>query len=159
MGRFTSLDRARGVRAGGNGRPPARANAERKEHDAVTLNDLVNKIKRQVDFSRVGMIACHNGVVRGTSRAGEAVECLDIDVDTEIWDRILQEMRTEPGIAAVEAYLFRGRRRVGDDVMLIAVAGDIRENVLPVLEKTLNRLKKEAVKKGEKLLMPDIPIA
>jgi hypothetical protein len=37
-------------------------------------------------------------------------------------------------------------------VMFIAVAGDIRENVLPVLEKTLNRLKKEAVKKQEKLV-------
>ena len=36
--------------------------------------------------------------------------------------------------------------------MFIAVAGDIRENVLPLLEKTLNRLKKEAVKKREKLL-------
>jgi molybdopterin synthase catalytic subunit len=35
--------------------------------------------------------------------------------------------------------------------MFIAVAGDIRENVLPVLEETLNRLKKEAVKKREQL--------
>jgi molybdopterin synthase catalytic subunit len=61
-------------------------------------------------------------------------------------------MRNEPGISAVEAHLFTGRRYVGDDVMLIAVAGDIRENVLPVLEKTLNRLKKEAVKKREKLV-------
>jgi molybdopterin synthase catalytic subunit len=117
-----------------------------------TLNDLVEKIKREVDFSKVGMIACHNGLVRGTSRAGEAAEYLDIDVDADAWERILQEMRLEPGIAAVEAYLFTGRRCVGDDVMFIAVAGDIRENVLPVLEKTLNRLKKEAVKKREKLL-------
>ena len=35
--------------------------------------------------------------------------------------------------------------------MFIAVAGDIRENVPPVLEETLNRLKKEAVKKREQL--------
>lgn len=116
-----------------------------------TLNDLVEKIKREVDFLKVGMIACHNGVVRGTSRAGELTEYLDIDVDAGAWERILGEMRREPGISAVEAYLFTGRRHVGDDVMFIAVAGDIRENVLPVLEKTLNRLKKEAVRKGEKL--------
>jgi molybdopterin synthase catalytic subunit len=51
----------------------------------------------------------------------------------------------------VEAYLFTGRRYVGDDAMFVAVAGDIRENVLPVLEATLNRLKKEAVKKREQL--------
>ena len=118
----------------------------------VTLNELVDKIRRQVNFSRVGMIACHNGVARGTSRTGELVEYLDVDVDAVIWEKILQKMRREQGISAVEAHLFTGRRFIGDDVMLIAVAGDIRENVLPVLEKTLNRLKKEAVKKKEKLL-------
>jgi molybdopterin synthase catalytic subunit len=117
-----------------------------------TLNDLVAKVKREIDFSKVGMIACHNGIVRGTSRADEVAEYLDIDMDVDIWERILQEMRSEPGIAAVEAHLFMGRRCVGDDVMFLAVAGDIRENVLPVLEKTLNRLKKEAVRKREKLL-------
>lgn len=116
------------------------------------MNDLVQKIKREVDFNRVGMIACHHGIARGTSRAGEPVEYLDIDVDTGEWEEVLREMRSRPGIAAVEAYLFTGRRHVGDDVMLIAVAGDIRENVLPALEMTLNRLKKEAVKKREKLL-------
>jgi molybdopterin synthase catalytic subunit len=116
-----------------------------------TLNTLVEKIKREMDPARVGMIACHNGIVRGTSRAGEPAEYLDIDVDADVWEKVLQEMRAEPGIAAVEAYLFTGRRLVGEDVMYIAVAGDIRENVLPVLEKTLNRLKKEAVKKREML--------
>jgi len=54
-----------------------------------TLNDLVEKIKREIDFSKVGMIACHNGIVRGTSRAGEVAEYLDIDVDADIWERIL----------------------------------------------------------------------
>ncbi|MCL5406266.1 MAG: molybdenum cofactor biosynthesis protein MoaE [Deltaproteobacteria bacterium] len=117
-----------------------------------TLNDLIDKIKGQVDFSKVGMIACHNGVVRGASRTGQPVEYLDIDVDAQRWETILGEMRSQPGIAALEAYLFTGRRFVGDDVMFIAVAGDIRENVLPVLGKTIDRLKEEAVKKREKLL-------
>ena len=116
-----------------------------------TLNDLVEKIKGNMDTAKVGMIACHNGVVRGTSRAGEPAEYLDIELDSEAWEKVLEEMRLEPGIAAVEAYLFTGRRYVGEDVLLIAVAGDIRENVLPVLEKTLNRLKKEGVRKREKL--------
>lgn len=115
------------------------------------LQDLVDKIKREADPARVGMIACHNGVVRGTSRAGEAAEYLDIDVDLENWEKVLGEMRRQPGIAAVEAHCFTGRRRVGDDVLLIAVAGDIRENVLPVLGETLNRLKREAIRKQEKI--------
>jgi molybdopterin synthase catalytic subunit len=60
-------------------------------------------------------------------------------------------MRSRPGIAAVKAHLFTGRRVVGQDVMLVVVAGDIRENVFPVLEEAVNRLKREAVLKREKI--------
>ena len=115
------------------------------------LLDLIEKIKKQTDPAKVGMIACHNGLVRATSRTGQPATCLDIEINSNVWDRVLEEMRTQPGIAAIEAYLFTGRREIGEDVLLVAVAGDIRENVFPVLEKTVNRLKKEAVLKKETL--------
>ena len=115
------------------------------------LSELVEKIKREMDPTKVGMIVCHNGVVRGTSRAGEPAEYLDIDVDSAAWEKVIAQMRAEPGIAAIEAHLFTGRRHIGEDVMFVVVAGDIRENVFPVLERTVNRLKKEAVLKKEKL--------
>ena len=118
----------------------------------VTLYDLMEKVKRAIDPAKVGMIVCHNGIVRGTSREGSPAEFLDVDVDRAVWEGILDEMRAQPGIAAVEAHLFTGRRQVGDDVMLVVVAGDIRENVFPVLELAVNRLKKEAVLKTEKLV-------
>lgn len=117
----------------------------------ICLQELVEKVKRETDPSRVGMIVCHNGVVRGTSRAGQPAEYLDIDVDPLVWKQVIEEMRKKPGIAAIEAHLFTGRRQVGDDVMLVVVAGDIRENVFPVLEGMVNRLKGEAVLKKEKL--------
>ena len=117
----------------------------------TTLYDLVEKVKRETDPEKVGMIACHNGVVRATSREGLPVEHLDIDLDSEVWEQILQEMRSQPGIAAIEAHLHTGRRQIGEDLLLIVVAGDIRENVFPVLEKTVNRLKREAVFKEENL--------
>jgi molybdopterin synthase catalytic subunit len=117
----------------------------------TTLYELVEKVKREMDPSKVGMIVCHNGVVRATSRQGDPAEYLDIDVNQGLWTGILDEMRSQPGIAAIEAHLFTGRRKVGEDVMLVVVAGDIRENVFPVLERTVNRLKKEAVIKHEKL--------
>ncbi len=115
----------------------------------VTLQGMIDDLKKKLDPAKVGMYACHNGVVRGTSRDGVPAVALDIDCDWEAWNRVLSEVRSRPGIAAVEAYLYTGRRQVGDDVLLIVVAGDIRENVFPVLEETLNRLKKEAVKKRE----------
>jgi molybdopterin synthase catalytic subunit len=117
----------------------------------VTLATLMEKVRREIDPAKVGMIVCHNGVVRGTSRAGLPAESLEIDVERATWDQVLADMRREPGIAAIEAHLFTGLRQVGEDVMLVVVAGDIRENVFPVLEKTVNRLKAEAVLKKEKI--------
>jgi molybdopterin synthase catalytic subunit len=124
---------------------------ERGNSHMVSLNGLVQKVKRETDPAKVGMIVCHNGVVRATTRAGLPVEYLDIDVDRAVWEKILDEARHVAGIAAIEAHLFTGRRQVGEDVMLVVVAGDIRENVFPVLEKTVNGLKKEAVLKREKV--------
>jgi len=117
----------------------------------TTLYELVEKVKRETDPARVGMIACHNGVVRATSREGLPAEYLDVDLEPGAWARILEEVRSRPGIAAVEAHLCTGRRFVGDDVLLVAVAGDIRENVFPVLEEIVDRFKREAIIKGEKL--------
>ena len=116
------------------------------------LMEMIEKIKREADPAKVGMIACHNGLVRATSRGGEPAEYLDIDVNPEAWQRVLDEMRAQPGIAAIEAHLCTGRRNIGDDVLLVAVAGDIRENVFPVLEGVVNKLKAQAVIKREKLL-------
>lgn len=115
------------------------------------LSELVERVKKETDPNDVGMILCHNGVVRGTSRAGEPASYLDISVDEEALDQVVQEMQNEKGIAAVHVHIYTGRRKVGDDVMLVVVAGDIRENVFPVLEKGVNRLKSEVVRKHEEI--------
>jgi molybdopterin synthase catalytic subunit len=39
----------------------------------MTINRLIEQIKRNPDYDRVGMILTHNGVVRGTSRDGRPV--------------------------------------------------------------------------------------
>ncbi|SMC17535.1 Molybdopterin synthase catalytic subunit [Desulfacinum hydrothermale DSM 13146] len=115
----------------------------------ANIQEMIEAVKAKVDPAAVGMLACHNGVVRATSRDGKPARALDIDCDRKAWERVLRDMRARPGIAAVEAHLCTGHRQVGDDVLLVVVAGDIRENVFPVLEETVNRLKAEAVKKKE----------
>ena len=117
----------------------------------MTICDLIKRVKEKIDYEKVGMIVCHNGVVRGTTRDGRPAVKLTITKKIEAWDRIIEEMRERPGISAVEAYLHEGDRYVGDDVLLVVVAGDIRENVFPVLEETVNRLKKEAIEKQEEV--------
>lgn len=115
----------------------------------MDLQEMVAMIKARPDYSKVGMIACHNGVVRATSRDGRRVRGLVVRVDREGLERLLEEMRRRPGIFHIAAHVFEGSRRVGEDVMLVAVAGDIREHVFPVLEEMVERLKKEVTWKEE----------
>jgi molybdopterin synthase catalytic subunit len=118
----------------------------------VDLQDLLTKIKARPDYHKVGMIACHNGVVRATSRDGRRVGSLNIRVDREVLEKVLTEQRRRPGIVEVLAHVVEGYRHVGEDVMLVAVAGDIREHVFPVLEETVEQLKRLVTHKEELFL-------
>jgi len=120
-----------------------------KELIEMTLEEMVDAIKKRPDFGKVGMIACHNGVVRETSRDGRNVKGLEIKADRDRLATILREMNGRKGIIEVVVHLIEGYRKVGEDVMFIAVAGDIREHVFPVLEETLERIKKEVTRKKE----------
>jgi molybdopterin synthase catalytic subunit len=115
----------------------------------MTLQEMVVAIKERPDFHKVGMIACHNGVVRATSRDGRSVRGLEIVADRDRLQRIVLEMKGCEGIIEVLVYLIEGYRKVGEDVMLVAVAGDIREHVFPVLEETVERIKQEVTRKKE----------
>ncbi len=96
------------------------------------------------------MILCHNGVVRATSREGDEVTGLKVVVDHNRLDQILTEQRKRPGIVDILIHINEGKTLgVGDDVMFIVVAGDIRENVLESLTDTLNLVKAEATSKTQ----------
>ncbi len=119
-----------------------------------SMSLLVERARNEAPCSQLGMILCHNGVVRGTSRGGGKVAHLYVEKNVEQWNTILTAARKRPGIASVQAHLFTGRREVGEDVMIVVVAGDIRENVFPVLQETVDLLKKNGVSKREVLLKP-----
>ena len=116
----------------------------------MSLADLVAQVKQHPRYGEVGMILCHNGVVRGTSRDGKPVTELTVKADRRRLDEILAGMKSRPGIIEVLAEVREGTLRVGDDVMYIAVAGDLRENVFPVLEDTVNAIKRDVTKKTER---------
>lgn len=111
---------------------------------------LVEQIKNHPDYHKAGMILCHNGVVRDTSREGDAVTGLEIKVDHERLSQILDEQKKRPGIIEILIQIHEETPlAVGDDVMYLVVAGDIRENVLAVLTDTLNLVKAEVTKKNQ----------
>lgn len=112
---------------------------------------IVKRIKAMPGFGeKVGMMLIHNGVVRASSRKLPGRVCqVDVTPDTAKIERICREAEKMPGIFRVEAEAASGSLVVGDDLLIIVVAGDFRENVIDCLTKTLNRMKDEAVSKVE----------
>ena len=107
----------------------------------MDLDALIDRVKSHPDYGKVGMILTHNGVVRETSRDGQRVSGLTLTADREALERILAEQRARPGIVEILVEIQEGPLKVGDDVMFIVVAGDLRDRVIPVLEDTLNAIK------------------
>ena len=117
----------------------------------MSLDKIVEDIKKRPGFTEnVGMIMLHNGVVRGFSRNGhKKVASIQVYANELKIGEICQEVGSRKGIFAVTAEASQGLLKPGDNLLLLAVAGDIRENVIPAFEELLHRVKKDAVEKQE----------
>jgi molybdopterin synthase catalytic subunit len=115
----------------------------------MDLNRMIEKARTNTDPSKVGMITSHLGVVRGTTRSGDKVSSVEVTYDGEALQVIVRDIKEMPGIAEVLVETREGRLNVGDEILAVVVAGDIRENVFPALVSAVNRIKKEASRKKE----------
>lgn len=117
----------------------------------MNITRAIAAMKAKPDFiEKVGMVLVHNGVVRARSRNGEGlVVALEVSPDQEKIEDIREELLKRPGIFDIIIEAKSGRFRPGDDLLFLVVAGDIRENVKPVLAELLDRIKAEAITKKE----------
>ena len=116
----------------------------------MNIATLLDEIKKNPDFGKVGMILCHNGVVRATARDGRKVRGLSVAVNHEKLEQIIREQEQKPGIIDIRVNIVEDRDlAVGDDIMHLIVAGDIRENVISVLKETLDAIKMQVTEKTE----------
>ncbi len=116
----------------------------------MTLIQLIEKVKQHPEADRAGMILCHNGVVRNSSRDGRPVKGLTVSVDQLKLDQVVAEQKKRPGIVEILVEIFAEQDlSIGDDVMYLVVAGDVRENVIAVLQDTLNAIKTTVTSKTE----------
>jgi molybdopterin synthase catalytic subunit len=117
----------------------------------MDLSGMVADLKREPGFTdNVGMVLIHNGVVRGWSRKDKTpVRGVRVTPDRETMERLRTEFESRPGIFRIIVHANSGELVPGDDLLYIIVAGDIRENVKPVLADLLDRIKAEAVFKEE----------
>ena len=116
----------------------------------MEVKQLIDAVKKRPDFHKVGMILCHNGVVRGTSRDGRKVSGLRVSVDQDRLQQIIEIQKQHPGIVDIRVEIDDTRDlSIGDDVMILVVAGDIRDTVIKVLHDTLNEIKTTVTSKTE----------
>ena len=120
----------------------------KKKEEMPNLEELTAKIIRE-DKGQIGMLLTHVGVVRGTSRNGARVKGVKVRVDETRLSEILAEARKKEGIFYVEAFLREGMLSVGEVLMILAVAGDFRENVIDTLRATLDAIKAQVTTKEE----------
>ncbi|HMB32253.1 MAG TPA: molybdenum cofactor biosynthesis protein MoaE [Desulfohalobiaceae bacterium] len=117
----------------------------------MDINQALSDLKDHPQFTeKVGMILIHNGVVREWSREDKrGVKQLEVNPDPEKIRTIQRDLENKPGIFKVIVQSSQGVCKPGDDLLYIIVAGDIRENVKPVLSEALERIKTEAINKHE----------
>jgi len=120
----------------------------------MDISKTIAEMKKNPAFAEnVGMVLVHNGVVRAWSRqTREGVTALEVSPDQEKVEAIRREFLQRPGIFDIVVEAKSGRFQPGDDLLFIIVAGDIRENVKPVLAELLDRIKAEAISKSEVML-------
>ncbi|OSS41848.1 Molybdopterin converting factor, large subunit [Desulfurella amilsii] len=115
-----------------------------------SIDEIVKKIKQKSNPENLGMILIHNGIVRKTSKDGsKIVKEMLLSYDKELLDKKIEELKDLPGIVEVLAFINEGRLKVGDDIMLVVVAGDRRSNVLKPFEDFIEFIKKNIVREQE----------
>jgi len=109
----------------------------------------MEEIKKKADPEGLGMILAHNGIVRGASKSGEPVKQLNLSYDADKLEKLVTEQKQKDGIVDIRVWINNGELRIGDDIMLLLVAGRFRTDVLPVFEFVLSTIKKEIVTERE----------
>lgn len=117
----------------------------------MDISQAIAALKKLPGFTdNVGMILVHNGVVRNWSRKDHSkVTALEVTPDHCRIEQLRQEYLQREGIFDIVIEAHAGTFHPGDDLLFILVAGDIRENIKPVLSELLDRVKSEAITKRE----------
>ncbi len=117
----------------------------------------LREAKADPSAAECGMYLIHNGIVRQTARAKvrqgqektEQVTGMFFDYDEEKVEKAVSDARRMEGIRYVRVWLNRGELKLGDDIMMVLVGGDIRPHVVDALQALVGTLKEQCVTEHE----------
>jgi molybdopterin synthase catalytic subunit len=113
------------------------------------IEQWLAEVKQKADPEGLGMVLIHNGIVRGTSKKGKPVRGMNLSYDQVKLARLVQKQKQQGGILDIKVWINSGNLQVGDDIMVLLVAGRFRTDVLPVFEHLLSAIKQEIVTERE----------
>lgn len=122
-----------------------------------SIENWLREAKAHSSSADCGMYLVHNGVVRRTAKArvrggdeqAAPVSGMLFSFDQDKVNAAVSEAMAMPGIAYVRVWLNEGELKVGDDIMLVLVGGDIRPHVIDCLQALVGRIKSECVSETE----------
>lgn len=120
-------------------------------------DDWLKEAKAVPEAANCGMFLIHNGIVRQSARAKVRSGATDtapvtsmlFSYDTAKAEAALKAANDMPGIYYVRVWLNEGQLKVGDDIMLVLIGGDIRPHVISALEVLVGELKNNCVSETE----------
>jgi len=114
---------------------------------ALTLQELIEEVKKGPQAHRVGCILTFTGVVRGVTGGGSKVLRLEYEAYPEAaeakMEEIVEDLKRIPGVVDVRIHHFVGSLEVGEDTVHIVVAAEHREEGFKALREAIERLKAE----------------
>ncbi len=114
---------------------------------ALTLQELIDAVKKNPQSHRIGCILTFTGVVRGITRNGVKVYGLDYEAYDEVakakLKQIVEDLKKIPGIVDIKIHHFIGSLSVGEESVYIVVAAEHREEGFKALREAIERLKVE----------------
>ena len=114
----------------------------------LTLQELIEDVKKNPNAHKIGCILTFTGVVRGITKEGVKVHKLEYEAYVEVakikLKEIAESLKKIPGIVDVRIHHFTGLLSVGEESVYIVVAAEHREEGFKALREAIERLKAEA---------------
>jgi molybdopterin synthase catalytic subunit len=122
-----------------------------------SISKLFSDAKKSKNATKCGMFLLHNGTVRVDAkikvREGKKdtkkVTGMIFDYDKKKVDAAIKKALKLPGIYYVKVWLNNGKLKLGDDIMLVLVGGDIRPRVIDCLQSLVGEIKTKCVIENE----------
>ena len=113
------------------------------------IQKWIEEIKSKSPKDQLGMILVHNGIVRATSKDGKPVTGMVLSFDEKLLNTLVARYKKNDGIVDIKIWVNQGKLSIGDDIMVVLVAGRYRTDVLPIFQELIREIKNNVVNEKE----------